>query len=241
MKKRFFPFALILIVLLSLISLVVSYFLFRELKNTKQELTSIKKDPQAFIQTEAKQLVAKVGKLIDLPQEEPTVATIANLDQLKNQPFFAKAKIGDKILIFSAAKKAILYDPTANKIIEVGPLLDSNQAAEPVVTSSPQAAPVTITLYNGTSISGLTSQAETKLRSKLPSLTVVDKISAQKKTYAKTLVVDLSGTKSTQAKDIANILNGEVGPLPVDEKSPVSSDSAKQVDILAIIGSDFTK
>lgn len=63
-----------------------------------------------------------VGKLIVLPTDEtPTIATVTNLDQIKNQPFFADAKIGDKVLIYTKAQKAILYDPIANKIVELAP------------------------------------------------------------------------------------------------------------------------
>ncbi len=42
----------------------------------------------------------------------------------KGQPFFANAQVGDKVLIYYKAKKAILYNPTDNKIVEVGPISD---------------------------------------------------------------------------------------------------------------------
>ena len=78
--------------------------------------------PQAA-QDEAKKLVADVGRLIVLPtNEQPTIATVADPDKLRDQPFFANAKKGDKVLIYTNAKKAILYDPVENKIVEVAPL-----------------------------------------------------------------------------------------------------------------------
>ena len=74
-------------------------------------------------ESEVEQLLAAVHKLIVLPEgERPTVATVTNLEKLKDQPFFAQAKLGDKVLIYTNAKKAILYDPIANKIIEVAPI-----------------------------------------------------------------------------------------------------------------------
>src|SRR3990170_2816002 len=52
-------------------------------------------------------------------------ATITSvyLSKLDDQPFFAKAKVGDKVLLFTQAKKAILYDPIGNVVVEVGPLI----------------------------------------------------------------------------------------------------------------------
>jgi uncharacterized membrane protein YcjF (UPF0283 family) len=68
-------------------------------------------------------VISEVGKLIVLPtDEEPTVATISDAEKLRDQPFFAKAKNGDKVLIYTKAEKAILYDPVAKKIVEVAPL-----------------------------------------------------------------------------------------------------------------------
>lgn len=67
-------------------------------------------------------LVAQVRELIDLPtDEEPTVLTIRDMAPLQGQPFFDGAKVGDKFLIFAKAKKAILYDAVARRIIQAGP------------------------------------------------------------------------------------------------------------------------
>ena len=72
---------------------------------------------------EAQKLVAEISKLLILPTDEgPTVATVTDLNALKGQPFFVHAKIGDKVLIYSKAKKAILYNPVAKKIVEVAPI-----------------------------------------------------------------------------------------------------------------------
>jgi hypothetical protein len=62
--------------------------------------------------------VEKISKLIILPADEtPTIATVSDLEALKGQPFFADAKVGDIVLIYANAKKAILYDPVLNKIV----------------------------------------------------------------------------------------------------------------------------
>ncbi len=80
-------------------------------------------NPQEAAQKEVANLVETVSKLILLPaNENPTVATVTDPAPLSNQPFFANAKTGDKVLIYTSAKKAILYSPDENKIVEVAPI-----------------------------------------------------------------------------------------------------------------------
>lgn len=67
-------------------------------------------------------IVQAVGKLVVLPEEVPTIATVTDLEKLKDQAFFKNAKVGDKVLIYIKARKAILYDAQADKIIELAPL-----------------------------------------------------------------------------------------------------------------------
>lgn len=89
---------------------------------------------QAQAQAEVDLLITDVGKLLALPSDEkPTVATITDVEKLKEQVFFKNAMNNDKVLIYTKAKKAILYRPSENKIVEVGavninqqPRLDNN-------------------------------------------------------------------------------------------------------------------
>ncbi len=96
-----------------------------------RELSDLKKNPNKVAEDETKALIDKVGKLIVLPvNEQPTVATVTDLSKLKDQAFFAQAKEGDKVLIFTNAKKAILYNPADNRIVEVAPVnIGDNTAA----------------------------------------------------------------------------------------------------------------
>ena len=67
--------------------------------------------------------IRAVGALVALPiGETPTIATITDLNPLKGQEFFKEATLGDKVLIFSKSKKAILYNPNINKIISIAPI-----------------------------------------------------------------------------------------------------------------------
>ena len=83
----------------------------------------LKNNPQKVAQEENAALIAAVGKLIFLPEgEKPTIATVTEPEKLKDQPFFTNAKKGDKVLIYTNAGKAILYDPDSNKIVEIAPI-----------------------------------------------------------------------------------------------------------------------
>ena len=95
-----------------------------------KQLIEIKNNPNKVALDENATTIAAVEKLIVLPQnEQPTIATVSDPSKLKSQPFFAQAKVGDKVLIYSKAKKAILYDPMINKILEVAPLNTDVDAA----------------------------------------------------------------------------------------------------------------
>ncbi len=73
-------------------------------------------------ESEAQTLVAAVSKLVVLPSDEtPTIATVKDKESLKSQPFFIEAEVGDKVLIYQKAGKAILYRPSTNRVIAIAP------------------------------------------------------------------------------------------------------------------------
>lgn len=87
------------------------------------EVRGLERNPDKVNQEKVAALVAKVEKLIDLPQGEvPSTATIVDPAPLAGNPFFAKAKPGDEVLFYPLAGKAFLYDPKANIIVEVASL-----------------------------------------------------------------------------------------------------------------------
>jgi hypothetical protein len=95
-----------------------------------KQYDDLKKNPNKVVQDETKALLANIGKLIVLPEgEQPTIATVTDPEKLKEQAFFNNAQTGDKVLIYTNARKAILYSPTQNKIIEVAPVNIGNTAA----------------------------------------------------------------------------------------------------------------
>jgi|SRR3989344_854133 len=112
-KKPFFNAILITLLFASATAAVYFYF----------QYNTIKLNPQKIAQDERAALLTQVSRLIVLPTgEDPTLATVSNIDVLRSQPFFANSKNGDKVLIYVKARKAILYDEVNNKIVEVAPI-----------------------------------------------------------------------------------------------------------------------
>ena len=126
LKKKYVIIGLIISV--ALIALGLFYFFDRQ--------ASMLDEKKA--QSEAKSLYEKVDKHFVLPKDElPTVATVTEPEKLQGQSFFAKAKKGDKVLIFTNAKEAILYDPVLDKVIAVAPLnIDDSSIKESPGTSN---------------------------------------------------------------------------------------------------------
>lgn len=102
-------------IILIVILITLGYFYYK-LEDQNKKLNFSENLDSAMVLT-------NVGKLIVLPtDEDPTIATVADLNALKGQPFFEKAEIGDKVLIYKRAAKAILYRPRENKVIDIGPV-----------------------------------------------------------------------------------------------------------------------
>jgi hypothetical protein len=96
----------------------------------RQQINSLNHDsPTAEqIKKEADELKSKVAKLMELPDEDATIATVEDAEKLRAQNFFAKAENGDKVLIFTENKKAVVYRPSSNIIINSGPIVISEDA-----------------------------------------------------------------------------------------------------------------
>lgn len=65
--------------------------------------------------------VNAVSRHYQLPEEDPAIATVEDKTKL-NSEFLKNAENGDKLLIYKDAKKVILYRPSVDRIIEVGPV-----------------------------------------------------------------------------------------------------------------------
>ncbi|HSX08584.1 MAG TPA: LytR C-terminal domain-containing protein [Candidatus Saccharimonadales bacterium] len=201
---------------------VAVYFYFQY----QQTQTQLNKSTQGNVQAA---LISEVGKLIVLPTgETPAIATVSDVNKLKGQSFFVHARNGDKVLIYSKAQEAILYDPLAGKIIEVGPISLTNITPTSTVSVTPE--PVDVAIYNGTTTIGYSATTAQKIEKEMPNVTVVAKADAQKSTYTTSIIVDQTGKNATSAAALAKLLKGKVGPLPAGEAK------SSKADILIILG-----
>jgi len=225
-KKVTLLLAGLLLVLGAIIGGGAGIYYFSKYRNAEKRLSDA---------NDARLLIDKVGKLIKLPEGEiPTVATISNLERLKAQPFFARAKVGDRLLIFNQAKKAVLYDPVENKIVEVGPLIIPTPTigGQTAGANSEQIEKISLSFYTGfkDADAGNLKEIRERIEGEFPEISISNKITRSTLEFAKTLVVDLTGNKSEITQKIADSLGAEVSALP-DAIQP-----AQDIDILVILG-----
>lgn len=109
---------------------------YNEVQSKYEELSS---DPQAVQAAEVRRYIEEVGKVYDLPKDEqPSVATVKDKEQLKDQAFFAKAENGDITLIYSNAKLALLYRPSTKQLVNVSSVTIQDQK-QPAPNTAPTA------------------------------------------------------------------------------------------------------
>lgn len=110
-------------------------------------------NPQLSQATEATRILTKVGALIQLPPgETPSMATITDAASAKKvQPFLVNAQNGDVLIVYSQAGEALLYRPSTDKLVAVGPVNQGSKASATVPTAS--VAPTATTTHASTTTS----------------------------------------------------------------------------------------
>lgn len=123
--SRFKKFSIIIVVI---IILAISLFLaFRYVSLRWPELVGQKRD-QAWEQRvylkEVEALSKKISRHLLLPTGElPQLRTIEDAKAASEaQSFFAGTENGDKVLIYVNARKAIIYSPSRDVVVNVGPV-----------------------------------------------------------------------------------------------------------------------
>lgn len=115
-------FVLVLVTVLMIVIIGLSggmYYMYTQYSSLQKKL----ENPTVLADEELNMTIDKVAKLIELPEgEKPILATVSDREKLEGQPFFENAIMGDKVLIYAQAKKAVLYRPSTNKVINVAPV-----------------------------------------------------------------------------------------------------------------------
>jgi hypothetical protein len=138
----------VLLLVLAAAAIGTSFYLYQQNRSAVAQLKKLKAmTPAINPQEEDQKTMAQVNKLIELPAETPKIMTITNKDDYKDQPFLAKAENNDKLIIYTQAKKAILYRPSINKIVDVTFVNFTDQVAgastsvTPIPTRRPSPTP----------------------------------------------------------------------------------------------------
>ncbi len=182
------------------------------------------------------EILTKVTMLTEVPYDEiPVIATVKDVEKLKNQMFFSRAQIGDKLLIYNKARRALLYRPHNNKIIETMSIkLDAQGDIKPEDSVESIITPVKINIYNGTETPGLASALSTKLETGVENIMIeIVNIGNAKSPYEKTLVVNNKELAPEIVTKIATAIDADISALP-------SGEDTADADVLIFIGKDYT-
>lgn len=180
---------------------------------------------QEVAQKEVEELINKVKRLIVLPEGQPVLATITDVENLsQQQPFFSAAKNGDKLLIYPT--KAVIYNPDDDILVNVGPVTIVNQQGEVVQPLPPQPQTVSLDVRNGSETVGAASVLAGTLGSN-DQYDVVNAATAANTEYQGTTLVNLTG------KDVS-ALEQELGVTAVTVLP--EGEAVSQADVVIIVG-----
>lgn len=102
-----------------LVIVLIGFALFM-LVQYREATRKLQSPSPAAVTQQANDVIDKVSKLVVVPANEtPTVVNVSNVEKLKDQAFFAKAKDGDKVVVYAKQKQAILYRPSTNQIVNI--------------------------------------------------------------------------------------------------------------------------
>ncbi len=224
---------LIMMWILLILALGAFMWSFLNYTQTKKQL-AILTDPKLaseLSQRETEVLLEKIAKHAVLPKEKnPVVAVINDVEQLAaTQDFYSMAHNGDKVVIYSNARKAIIYDEKADRIVNIGPVIYSDQPTP--AAPNPEEGRITIELRNGTT----SNDSAVKMRDSLSSneaFNVFKLGKAAKSDYPNTIILDKTGGKKG---DVVAALQKAIGGTVVQALPSGEPDTAGEV--LVIIGS----
>ncbi len=233
------------IILFVLIVITVSigsafYFNWFDLGLSKQEIQ----------QNKIASVVSSIGKLMIVPKGTPILATVKDITKLKQQQaFFKNAQNGDDLVIFPQSRRAVIYSPARNLIINVGPIkYPKTQTAAKTsthtsisnislqkknsVVAAAKNGQITIDMRNGSGKNGLATSVAQTLKGNT-SYFIENIGDANNQNYKRSLIIDLAKkpSETSSIDSLAKSLNATIiSGLPYGEKPSVA-------DIVIILGS----
>jgi hypothetical protein len=235
-----------ILIAVTLLSVIVSTYYYTKYK----EVSNLIQNPSVAGERERDKIVQQVSTLINLPSDEvPTLATVSEVEKLRDQPFFKNARNGDKVLVYATNRKAIMYRPEAHKIIEIAPIAindqtsvnasDSAQVAgisqvidqpQPQVTPSPIAS-FKVNIVTSQGVPGESAATyQSDLQQKFPELNSYSNSSSEG-SFSQNVVVVINDSSRSLAQRIAQETKAI---FQEDLPEGVSNDNS--ADIILILG-----
>jgi hypothetical protein len=159
------------------------------------------------------QLILRISREVGISGDaNPAILTVVNREKV-DQPFLKESKDGDKILLYYKSDKAVLYRPSANKVIKTGSFTPPNAR---------------IQVRTGTTNTKHVEEVKALL-AKVAGTKISTQDSSVKTDYSQTVVVNVTDRYETEANATAKALNAQVRTIPQNESLP-------DADILVIVG-----
>lgn len=235
-----------ILIAVTLLSVIVSAYYYTKYK----EVSNLIQNPSVAGERERDKIVQQVSTLIDLPADEvPTLATVSEVEKLREQPFFKNARNGDKVLVYATNRKAIMYRPEAHKIIEIAPIaindqttVNDNDTAQVAGISQvldqpqPQVTPSTNANYKISIVSSsgvqsdLAASYQSDLQQKFPQLNSFSNSNSES-SYSQNVVVLINDSSRSLAQQIAQ----ETKAI-FQEALPEGISNNSSADIILILG-----
>ncbi len=173
-------------------------------------------------QSQLQKVLADVGKIMYLPADEtPTLATVTDQSKLQGS-LKSIAKTGDDVLIYQKHSEAIVYRPSAHKIVAVEPILLGKQP-DAALTAS-------VAVLNGSGNPAAMQQFISNLYKIYPNVTLAYKTTAPRE--FPTTILFAQQLNDPLANEVAQSLGIQAGQVPLGV-----SDSLAQLTF--IIGKDY--
>jgi len=203
---------------------------------------------------EAETTRKKVESMIIIPVvgDIPTFALIDDLAKVQKEAFFTKAQVGDHLFVYPKSKMAVLYRPSALKIVNVADINQGEQGQETSNKPGPDSQenvakqeapeerkPPEKKSENNSSVLIVSSEGveESKVSiakeavAKIEGVEIVEgKGSSMSDSMTKNRVVNISGKQSI-VDELISEFGAEEGPLP-------DAFSAQDADIVLILAKD---
>jgi hypothetical protein len=204
-KPRKSPFKIVSILLILALA-ATSVFFYLQYKDAKSD----------DLVKEHARIIEAVGSQTELPEEDPAISQIDNINELADQEFFEDADNGDWLLMYPSTNQAFIYREDGDRIINVGPFVFESASTESSTTTTTTApasetASVVIVAENNDS-----NNTTARLNTDFAGRVNVTQVASETPITTTVLVVN-NEAFSGLADEIAPIVDGAVGTAPAGQ------------------------